>query len=79
MVLLEYMELKMKSKLKVLLAEKDLTQQELCQQLKLDPHFISKLANGKVKRFETKNIEKLLSFFNCQIQDLIYWEKTITI
>ena len=69
------MEIKMKSRLKVLLAEKEITQQDLCKSLKLDPHFISKLANGKVKRFDTKNIEKLLLFFNCQIQDLIYWEK----
>lgn len=64
----------MKSNLKVLMAKKDITQEELSSILGLHRTFISKLINGKVKEVRITNLVKLSEFFdNCPIQELMYF------
>jgi len=65
-----------KSNLKVLMAQKDITQDELAKATNLTRIFINKLANGKIKEVSIESLTKLSTFFdNCPIQDLIYFEK----
>lgn len=65
-----------KSNLKVLMAQKDMTQDELAKATNLTRIFINKLANGKIKAINIDNLVKLSQFFdNCPIQELLYFEK----
>ncbi len=64
-----------KSRLKVLLAEADITQAELAEKLNINRRFIIDLANGKSKSLSVENLKKMVEFFQCNIQDLIYFEK----
>jgi DNA-binding Xre family transcriptional regulator len=65
-----------KSNLKVLMAQKDITQDELAKATNLNRVFINKLANGKIKEVNIQHLAKLSQFFdNCPIQDLLYFEK----
>lgn len=66
----------MKSRLKVLLAEKGLTQGELGKLLNFNMHTISDFANAKVKRIDAEKLQKLCTFFKCGIQDIIYFEES---
>lgn len=65
-----------KSNLKVLLAKKGITQEELSDLTKLNRPFINKLANGKLKTVSIENLIKLSIFFdNCPIEELLFFEK----
>lgn len=58
----------MKSRLKVLLAEKDMTQQDLIRDLKLGSHTVSKLVNNTFQRIDVTTINVLLDYFNCPLE-----------
>lgn len=58
----------MKCRLKVLMAEKDLTQQDLVKQLGMGSHTVSKLYNNSFKRVDRDTVEKLISYFQCSLE-----------
>ena len=57
----------MKSRLKVLMAERDLVQKDLVRDLGLGSHTISKLFNNSFKRVDRETIEKLMNYFGCPL------------
>jgi putative transcriptional regulator len=58
----------MKCRLRVLMAEKDLTQQDLVKQLGMGSHTISKLYNNSFKRVDRDTVEKLIDYFQCSLE-----------
>ena len=65
----------MKSNLKILMATKGVTYDQLSESLKIDRKFLIRLANAKVKYLNLESIKKLSAFFNdCPIQEFLYLE-----
>ncbi|MBC7814014.1 MAG: helix-turn-helix transcriptional regulator [Burkholderiales bacterium] len=54
------------------------TQAEIAEQLGISPATISRWIRGRVDRFDADTIEKLCTYFRCEIGDLLYldWEST---
>ena len=50
------------------MAERDLTQQNLIQELNMGSHTISKLYNNSFKRIDRDTVEKLLTYFQCPLE-----------
>lgn len=50
----------LKSRLKVLLAEKDMSQKDLAEQTGLTTRLISEIANNKVKMYPKDALEKIM-------------------
>lgn len=75
---------KLKTKLPALIARKELemnaryTQADIAEQAKVSPATISRWIRGRVDRFDADTIEKLCTYFRCEIGDLLYldWEST---
>ena len=57
----------MKSRLKVLMAERDLTQKDLVAALGLGTHTISKLYGNRFRRIDRDTVEKLMNYFDCPL------------
>ena len=60
-----------KFKLKVLLAEKNMTQKELAQKTGIRPPTISAICTGSVKQFPVGAIEKICAVLSCQPGDIM--------
>lgn len=60
-----------KSKLKVLLADRDLTQKELGYITKIRQATINDLANDKCKQIPVDVINKICKTLNCDVGDLL--------
>lgn len=60
----------MKSRLRVLMAEHEMSQTDLIEKVGLGSHTVSKLYNNTFKRVDTDTVEKLCEFFKCDISDL---------
>ncbi|WP_051039768.1 helix-turn-helix domain-containing protein [Synechococcus sp. PCC 7336] len=58
----------LKCRLKVLMAERDLTQRDLVDAIGLSSNTISKLYGNRFKRVDIDTIEKLLNYFECPLE-----------
>ena len=68
--------MKMKTRLKVLRAEKNITQIELSKATGLNLNLIINLERNNFSLIKKDTLETLSKFFgNCPIQDIIYFEK----
>ena len=59
-----------KSHLKVLLAEYDITQKELAEKTGIRQPTISDICTGKAKHIPITVLDSLCNFFNCQPSDI---------
>ncbi len=59
-----------KSKLKVLLAEHELTQQQLADKIGTRQATISSICNNKIKQIPVGIVNDICELFNCQISDI---------
>lgn len=59
------------SNLKTVLKSKNITQDKLMNDLKLNPNFTSNLANAKIERLEMDKIIKICEYLECDLSDLI--------
>lgn len=60
----------MRCRLRVLMAEKEITQTQLRESLGLGSHTISKLYNNRFDRVDRETIEKLCDYFGIEVGDL---------
>lgn len=67
--------MKVVSKLKVLMAEKDITQEELAKEVGISTTFINKLANNKITEIRMEHLYKLRKFFKCKSEKIIDFEE----
>ncbi|MBF2046196.1 helix-turn-helix transcriptional regulator [Leptolyngbya sp. NK1-12] len=61
---------RMRCRLRVLMAEKEITQIQLRESLGLGSNTISKLYNNRFDRVDRETIEKLCDYFGVEIGDL---------
>ena len=59
-----------KSKLNVMLAERDMTQKELAQRTSVRPPTISAIANNTIKEVPISVLDKMCRELNCNVGDL---------
>lgn len=59
-----------KCRLKILLAEHDMTQKELAEKTGIREASIGDMCNNKAKHIPVDTIDKLCEFFDCQVSDL---------
>lgn len=59
-----------KCRLKVLLAEHDMTQKELSEKTGIRASSISELCNNKAKHIPIETIDKICEAFDCEVSDL---------
>lgn len=59
-----------KCKLKVLLAEHDMTQKDLAEITGIRASSISEMCNNKAKHIPIETIDKICEVFDCEISDL---------
>jgi putative transcriptional regulator len=65
-----------KNKLAILMAENDIrTMIELSNKTGLDKNTISNWYNQKITRFSAETLEVLCEFFDCQVGDILVYEK----
>ena len=64
-----------KCRLKVLLAENDMTQKELAEKTGIRAPGISDMCNNKAKQIPIDTLNKLCNFFQCDITDIYKYEK----
>lgn len=64
-----------KCKLKVLLAEHDMTQKDLADNTGIRKPTISDMCNNKTKHIPVDTLNKLCEYFNCDVQDIYRYEK----
>lgn len=69
--------MKLHSRLSALMGEKRLSIQDVHQQTKLSRTTISNLYNDKATRIDFETIEKICSFFNCELNEILYFKKSI--
>jgi len=63
-----------KSRLKVLLAEKGLTQHKLSKLTGVRPATITGIVNNSIKQIPVDSVSKICKALNCDIGDLFYYE-----
>ncbi len=60
----------MKCRLRVLMAEREITQAKLRESIGLGSHTISKLYNNRFDRVDRETVEKLCEYFNVEVGEL---------
>lgn len=60
----------MRCRLRVLMAEREITQLQLRESLGLGSHTVSKLYNNRFDRVDRETIEKLCDYFDVEIGEL---------
>lgn len=65
-----------KCRLKVLLAEHDMTQKELATKTGIRITTVSDMCNNKSKHIPLDTLDILCNFFNCEISDIFIHEKS---
>lgn len=63
-------------KLKVILADRNLTQHELAQATNIRIATVSAIATGSIKRIPVDALEKICDILDCQPGDIIKYEKS---
>lgn len=66
-----------KSRLKVLLAENELTQKELAEKIGARLPTINDLCNNKSKQIPIKLLDDICNLFNCDIGDILKHENNL--
>lgn len=61
----------LKFKLKVLLAERSMTQKKLAELTGIRPPTISAICNGTIKELPVGVLEKICCTLNCTVEDLV--------
>ena len=64
-----------KCRLKVLLAEHDMSQKDLAEKTGIRAPTISDMCNNKSKQLPISALNALCDYFNCQISDIFKHEK----
>ena len=64
-----------KCRLKVLLAENDMTQKELAEKIGARLPTINDMCNNKIKHIPVKLLDDICNYFNCSLSELIKHEK----
>lgn len=65
-----------KCRLKVLLAEHDMTQKDLGEATGIRKPTISDMCNNKSKHIPIETLNTLCEYFNCNIEDIYRYEKS---
>lgn len=60
----------MKCRLRVLMAEREITQTQLREALGLGSHTVSKLYNNRFERVDRETVEKLCDYFEVEVGQL---------
>lgn len=60
----------MKCRLRILMAEREITQVQLREALGLGSHTVSKLYNNRFDRVDRETVEKLCDYFGVSVGDL---------
>ena len=63
-----------KFKLKVLLAQNEMTQKELAQMTGIRPPTISAICNGKIREIPVSVLEKICSVLRCSVNDILEFD-----
>lgn len=61
--------------LKVILAQRKMTMKALSEGTGISLNSLSIFANNKVREFPKENLEKICDFLDCDISDLLFFEK----
>jgi DNA-binding Xre family transcriptional regulator len=65
----------MKTKLRLMLAEIKMTRQDLAEKAGVPYSFVRGLYDETMRRFDIEDLKKLCEFLDCEMSDLIYFEK----
>ena len=65
-----------KCRLKVVLAENEMTQKELHEKTGIRPPTISAMANNTAKHYPTDVLDRICSVLNCDVGDLLVYVPT---
>jgi putative transcriptional regulator len=65
-----------KCRLKVLLAEHDMTQKELAEKTGIRATTVSDMCNNKSKHIPLDTLDILCNFFDCNLSDILIHEKS---
>lgn len=63
-----------KSRLKILLTEKGLTQRKLSELTGIRPATITGIVNNSIKQIPVDSVSKICKALNCDVGDLFYYE-----
>ena len=63
-----------KSRLKILLTEKGLTQRKLSELTGIRPETITGIVNNSIKQIPVDSVSKICKALNCDVGDLFYYE-----
>ncbi len=58
-------------KIHILMAQKRLSQKDVCEVTGITPSVMNKYYHGLIKRINVEHLDAFCKLFNCQIQDLI--------
>lgn len=64
----------LKSRLKVLLAENDMTQSKLSEITNIRPGTITNIVNNTIKQIPVEAVCKICKVLNCDIGDIFHYE-----
>ena len=64
----------LKFKLKVLLAEQNMTQKRLAELTGIRPPTISAICNGTIKELPVGVLEKICAALNCAVNDIVEYD-----
>lgn len=65
-----------KCRLKVLLAEHDMTQKELAAKTGIQVNTISKMCRNDIKQIPVNAIDQICKLFHCQVSDIFQYTET---
>lgn len=64
-----------KCRLKVLLAEHDMTQKELAEKTGLQQNLISKMCRNVLKQYPIESLNQICKTFNCNVSDILEYRE----
>lgn len=64
-----------KCRLKVLLAEHDMTQKELAEKTGLQQNLISKMCRNVLKQYPIEALNQICKTFNCNVSDILEYRE----
>lgn len=65
-----------KCRLKVLLAEHDMTQKELAAKTGIQVNTISKMCRNDIKQIPVNAIDQICKLFHCQVNDIFQYKES---
>jgi len=73
---------KLRNRILILVTEKErnlgrrITQKEIAQNIGVSEQLIGRWMKNKVKQFDGETIEKLCAYFNCDVGELLYIDRS---